>query len=453
MLALLFPLVLAGDLDAILENPKLAGAVVSCTVADESGKVLYERNSATRVMPASNQKLLSNSYALFRLGPDFRPETKIWNLKSRVVVDSSGDPMMSHERLEKAAKILNLGKGKQVWVHEAYRPLIPPSWEWDDLPNKYAAPVTAFTVDRGSIELWADGEKLSILPYNYGLTPRRGVKAGPRKVSYDPIRHTLIVDGELPKVKTKIDTLALELPDASAASYLGRSFVLTEQVPKTAPSLILGGPPLGDTIKECLVHSDNNIAENLLLMAAATEKPLGSDPYLVAEQTLNHFLVATVGIAPGDIHPQDGSGMSRHNVVTTRGIVKLLQWALRQPTKDVWLDALAKPGAGTLGDRLKGVPFVGKTGTLDMVVALSGYVHTAKNRTLTVSLILNQFICGEKEARSIADEFIKKLVEDNGIGTLPANAGFHEACFADPCSHPLDDRRYRRPGLHCVDAR
>lgn len=276
---------------------------------------------------------------------------------------------------------------------------------------------------------------------NYGLVARRGTKAGPRKVTYDPIRHTLTVDGDLPKAKTKIDTLALELPDACAASFLGRRFSLTDHSPKSPPSLILGGPPLSATIKECLVHSDNNIAENLLLMAAGSDKPLGTDPYATAETALSHFLISTVGVEAGDFHPEDGSGMSRHNVVTTRGIVKLLQWALKQPTKDVWLDALAKPGAGTLQDRLAGVPFVGKTGTLDMVVALSGYVHTSRNRTLTVSLIFNQFACGEKDARSIADEFIKKLVADDGFGTVPASAGNHEACSAHPCSHSSDVRR------------
>ncbi|HWA82499.1 MAG TPA: D-alanyl-D-alanine carboxypeptidase, partial [Fimbriimonadaceae bacterium] len=341
---------------------------------------------------------------------------------------------------------------KPIWVREAYRPLIPPSWEWDDLPNKYAAPVSAFTVDRGSIELWAEGEKLSILPCNYGLVARRGSKTGPRKVTYDPIRHTLTVDGELPKAKTKIDTLALDFPDVSAASFLGRRFNLTDHVPKSPPSLILGGPPLSATIKECLVHSDNNIAENLLLLAAAAEKPLSNDPYKDAEASLSRFLVSTVGVETGDFHPEDGSGMSRHDVVTTRGIVKLLQWALKQPTKDVWLDALAKPGAGTLQDRLSGVPFIGKTGTLDMVVALSGYVHTSKNRTLTVSLIFNQFICSERDARSIADDFVKKLVEDNGFGTVPANAGNHEACSAHPCSHSPDVRRNPRPGFDGLDA-
>src|SRR6185503_14276570 len=116
----------------------------------------------------------------------------------------------------------------------------------------------------------------------------------------------------------------------------------------------------------------------------------------------------------------------------TPGIVKLLQWSMKQPTRDVWLDALVKPGSGTLNDRLKGVPFTGKTGTLDMVVALSGYVHTKKDRTLTVSLILNHFTCGEKDARTIADDFIKKLVEDDAFGTVPANETRHETRPPDP---------------------
>jgi hypothetical protein len=106
-----------------------------------------------------------------------------------------------------------------------------------------------------------------------------------------------------------------------------------------------------------------------------------------------------------------------------------------------------------LGERLKGVPFVGKTGTLDMVVALSGYVHTKKDRTLTVSLILNHFICTEKEARAVADDFIKKLVEDDGFGTNPAQVNGHETRIPDPRPLALADRWHRRLGSHGLDAR
>jgi D-alanyl-D-alanine carboxypeptidase/D-alanyl-D-alanine-endopeptidase (penicillin-binding protein 4) len=173
----------------------------------------------------------------------------------------------------------------------------------------------------------------------------------------------------------------------------------------------------------------------------------------VAATALGRFLSTIVGAPEGDFHPQDGSGMSRHNLVTTRGIVKLLQWAMKQPTKDVWMDALAKPGTGTLNERLKGVPFIGKTGTLDMVVALSGYVQTKKDRTLTVSLILNHFTCSEREARTIADDFIKKLAEDDGFGTLHASHNIHEARPPHPHSFPPTANWDGGPSRNRVDAR
>lgn len=414
-------------LDEILDDDKLSGSLISCMVTDETGAALYEHNSSLRVMPASNQKILTNSFALAKLGPNYRPQTRIWKLPNKVIVDSQGDPMMTHERLQRAAKELGLRQNLPVYVREAYSPMIPPSWEWDDLPNKYAAPITAFTVDRGSIELWAQGERMWITPRNYGLKPVRGARTGKRTVIYNPAKGTLIVTGELPSAATRIDTLALPNPNDSAASYLGRARATTKQLPSTPATLTLGGPPISETIKECLVKSDNNLAENLLLMGAAKNGPLTDKPYTFAPAQMRSFMINAVKVDPNDFRPYDGSGMSRHNLVTTRGIVKLLTWAAKQPTREVWMAALAKPGAGTLSTRLDGVEFVGKTGTLDMVVALSGYVKSKDNKTYIVSLILNHFLCSEREARTIADKFIKKLYDGGAFGTLSANKRVYEA--------------------------
>jgi D-alanyl-D-alanine carboxypeptidase/D-alanyl-D-alanine-endopeptidase (penicillin-binding protein 4) len=451
VIPLIFALV-SPDLDSVLDNPKLSGAIVSCLVAAEDGSVIFQRAPWLRMMPGSNEKLLSNSYALWKLGPEYRPQTRIWKLAYRTVVDSPGDPMMTHEQLQAAARDLSLGR-RPVYVRQAYRPLIGPSWEWDDLPNRYAAPVTAFTVDRGGVEIWGGGDRLEVRPLPYWLKPRRGEKTGKRFVTYDPIRRTLTVDGELPKTMARIDTLALDQPDAAAASLLGRPIQYTEELPSTPPDLTITGPTLRETMKECLVKSDNNIAENLLLMAAAANGPLGKNPYEVAAAALTQFLIRVVGADSGDFRPQDGSGLSRHDLVTTRGIVKLLQWAVKQPTRDIWLDALVKPGAGTLESRLKDVPFVGKTGTLDTVVALSGYVRTKAGKTLKVSLIFNHFLCSETDARAIADEFITKLAAEGDIGMFSATGLVHEARPALSHDRHPDAGRIRRPDFHGLDAR
>lgn len=432
------------DLDAILDDPKLAGSVISCQVADMEGNVLYERNPDLRVMPASNEKLFTCAFALWKLGPSYQPETRIWKRRDRTVVDAPGDPMMTHERLIAAARALHLNLKLPVYLRQAYRPLIGPGWEWDDLPNKYAAPVCAFTVDRGSFELWGGAGKLQLRPFNYGIAPRWGKKSGPRQVHYDPIRRRLIFDGSLPATPTRLDTLALAEPDVCATQFLGARMIPLGQAPTTPPSLTMGGIPLKDQMKECLVKSDNNIAENLLLMAGSRDP---AHPYETATASLTQFLEQTVGIAPGDVRPSDGSGMSRHNLATARAFVLLFRWAANQPTRDIWMDALARPGAGTLQSRLAGVPFVGKTGTLDSVVALSGAVQA--DRPVYVSLIIDHFVAKTSEVRDLADRFVRRLAS----GTKPANAKKYEARPPVARFDASHDRRNRGSHRDGLDAR
>jgi D-alanyl-D-alanine carboxypeptidase/D-alanyl-D-alanine-endopeptidase (penicillin-binding protein 4) len=74
------------------------------------------------------------------------------------------------------------------------------------------------------------------------------------------------------------------------------------------------------------------------------------------------------------IRTQDSSGLSYLNRVSPRGIVRLLANAERRSWGEALRRTLPKPGQGTLKDRLKGVPLRAKTGTLDYVSALSGWV-------------------------------------------------------------------------------
>lgn len=400
------------SLDAILNDPKLEGALVAATVTDLDGKVLYERNAGTRMVPASNQKLLSNAYALYAMGPSYRPETKIWKLMDRTVVDSPGDPMLSHEILREARQRLRLNRFHPVYVREAYAPGVPASWEVDDLPNKYAAPITAFTVDRGSFELWNVAGKPVFRPDGYGTKIEReiGALGAAPRITYDPFARKVQIVGELPKVaEARLDTLALPRPDEAAARVLGIRMFPTEVVPDRVPDLVIMGRPTADMIKACLPPSDNNIAEHLFLLGAKAQGPLTSDPYGVARERMTTFMAGTVGAKRDDFRIYDGSGMSRHNLVTVRGLAQLLAWQNRQSTRGVWRAALARPGSGTLAARMQGIAFEGKTGSLDMVIALSGYVRAADGSERIVSIILNHFTGSATDGRNIADAFVKQV--------------------------------------------
>ena len=454
MLASLLVALLSPSLDAILDASELKGALYSATVTDLDGKVLYQRNTDQRVMPASNQKLISCSYALHELGSDFVAKTKIWKQGNRVYVESNGDPSLTYAQLADAKKTLKLSGRDTVYLKQAYRGGVPESWELDDLPNRYAAQVAAFTFDQAAFELWAENGKAFLLPSTFGVKVKFDSKLKPGTSQYDPLKRTAWVGANLPKTRTRLDTLALPDPDGSASSILGRKLVYTNDVPNRAPDLTITGQPIGEMLKFCLVHSDNNMAENFLLMAASKQGPLGEHPYELARERVTKFLTDTVGVDKEDIHIYDGSGMSRHNLVTSRAISKLLLWANRQPTAPLWKSCLVSPLNGTLKGRLKDVDFRGKTGTLDMVVSLSGYVKPKDGTEVIMSFLLNHFTCSSVKARDILDNFAKTLYE-NADGTWDAIGYNHEARSAVPRNLPTDwnwvdrldrDRRTSRPG-------
>jgi D-alanyl-D-alanine carboxypeptidase/D-alanyl-D-alanine-endopeptidase (penicillin-binding protein 4) len=396
--------------DAPFNVPMFENSQVALCVRDLEGNVVFERNSGQRMMPASNQKLLTTAYALQTLGAEWRPKTKIWKTSGRTYVESEGDPLMTYSRLQEAVAKLKLDHRAPVYVKESYAPYWPEGWELDDLPNKYAAPVSAFTVDRGSFELWAENGRPKLLPTSYSTKIRWQMGPQTPEIRYDPFRREVTIVGSLPKDRQRLDTLSLPRPDEAAASILGSYFIRTEKVPTTAPTGILEGNTIGEAVAACLPPSDNNIAEHLLLMAAQRSEPLKPNPYPQAREQMANFLKRIVGWNPQDVRPMDGSGMSRHNLVTARGITQLLVWANNQPFGRTYRSAMAKPGQpGTLRDRLQGVSFAGKTGSLDMVVALSGYLRANSGKELAVSVLLNTFDGSATDARNAADQFVKNV--------------------------------------------
>ena len=449
MLAALTLALLNPRLDALLDSPELRGAVVSAMVSDMDGAVLYERNAATRVMPASNQKLIACAYALHRLGPDFVPKTRIWKEKGRITVESGGDPSLTYKQLAEARQKLRLDGKLPVYVKQAYRVGIPASWEQDDLPNRYAAPVSAFCFDQAAFELWAERGKAFLLPRNFGVKIVFDPRLKKGASAHDPLRKVVRVGPSLPAKRTRLDTLALPSADETAASVLGTGFFSTSSVPSRQPDLIIQGQKLSEIMKTCLVKSDNIVAENLFLMAAYSEGAFTKDVYEEARERATKFLTGTVGIDPVDLRVYDGSGLSRHSLVNARAISKLLSWAAKQPTADIWKASLVSPLNGTLRGRLKDVAFQGKTGTLDMVVSLSGYVKGKDGKERIMSAILNHFTSPPAKARDIVDSFAK-IVEEGDNGTASASLAKHEVSGQGSLSRHLPVAGYWAigPGHH-----
>lgn len=193
--------------------------------------------------------------------------------------------------------------------------------------------------------------------------------------------------------------------------------------------------PLADIVRETLKPSQNLYAQLLLLQVGAhaelavegrgveeknrsasgdrspqpptpNAQPPALDPYSTTEERgvelMNNFLVE-VGVRKGDVLLEEGSGLSRRDVITPEATVALLSYMSRGRWAEVYRNALPVAGVdGTLKNRMKGTPAVGnvraKTGTLRYVYTLSGYVTTAAAERLAFSIMLNNYYNPERAA-------------------------------------------------------
>jgi D-alanyl-D-alanine carboxypeptidase/D-alanyl-D-alanine-endopeptidase (penicillin-binding protein 4) len=111
----------------------------------------------------------------------------------------------------------------------------------------------------------------------------------------------------------------------------------------------------------------------------------------------------------------DGSGLSRYNFVSSEALVRILQRMRTGPKHDpAFLETLPVTGRdGTLSKRLVGTPAEGKvrakTGTVDNVRAIAGYVETAGGETLVFSMIANNFTASPGTIDAAADKALIRL--------------------------------------------
>ncbi|CCD28871.1 D-alanyl-D-alanine carboxypeptidase/D-alanyl-D-alanine-endopeptidase precursor [Candidatus Glomeribacter gigasporarum BEG34] len=172
------------------------------------------------------------------------------------------------------------------------------------------------------------------------------------------------------------------------------------------PLARLESPPLADLLKQMFKRSQNLYAQDLFLQVgrqtAGTAPASACAPAGLSCTTeqwgvyaLNHFL-PRAGIQPDWARIQEGSGLARANLVTPAATVALLQYMNRHSAARIFKEALPVAGVdGTLKNRMKNTAAQNnaraKTGTLQYVYALSGYVTTAAKERLAFSIMLNHY--------------------------------------------------------------
>ena len=202
-------------------------------------------------------------------------------------------------------------------------------------------------------------------------------------------------------VKVDGKVVVREVTPAQAASQINPA--------QPAKSVVLAehdSLPLSQDIKVTLKVSQNLHAEMLLRTLSRVLNNQGTlDDGL---EILNTF-TQKIGIAPEEVQFAGGSGLSRQTLVTPDAVMKLLQHNARAPYFQAFYDALPVAGVdGTLADRFHNTPLQGrihaKTGSLEHVNALSGYMNLPRGRRLAFVIIGNHQPLKWSQAIKVIDQ-------------------------------------------------
>jgi len=431
-----------------------------------TGKTLISYNADKLFLPASNTKLYTTAAALRLLGPQYRYQTPVLAtgpisggvLRGDLVVIGRGDPTWSARFHEddptavfrswadtlKAMGITTITGGvigvDAVFTEQAFGS----GWSWDNEAYYYSAQIAGLSFNENVVDVVITPRPNWQAPEIIPSPATAYVQIVNRLMTLDTLNNpdSLEVKWDIirPRGSNRItfegivgpDTVetgaSVEDPVAFTATVLRETLIdqgIAVNGPASAMRLFTGDTilvaPVGDTlfvhqslplediIYPLLKDSQNMMAETLLRTLG-----IGAEGGATDREGFQRAkpVWAAMGIDTNKIVLTDGSGLSRYNKISPRASVALLT-AMQGDTS--FTRALPIAGVdGTLEETFTDSPVTGrvhaKTGTLNGVRALSGYLTNDRGETIVFSFMINDYLTSVSEINARIERILELLL-------------------------------------------
>ncbi|CAJ0795412.1 D-alanyl-D-alanine carboxypeptidase DacC [Ralstonia condita] len=413
-------------------------AVSVFVVRTGSATPILEWNADVGMNPASTMKLLTTFAGLDLLGPDFRWKTSAYadneplngTLSGNLYLRGQGDPKLVPEELIKLVNDV-----RRAGVDELAGNIVLDRTYFEDGLSE-APPLDGDSARAYNVA--PDALLYSFKTLTFTLAPDAG--HGAVNIDVSPPLAQLQIDNRLrvthggcgnwktasdPNITTQTDGHVLASFDGRYAAACGERvfniaalthadfiwggfLALWQQaggtvrftpglregkVPRRAVLLATHyGPTLAEVVHDIDKYSNNVMARQLFLTIGAE---VGRKPASVQQTTdvINRWL-AKQNLAMPELVLENGSGLSRIERISARNMGRLLQQADANPNSGVLRDALPVVGVdGTMRNRLTRAGIAGnaeiKTGTLNDVRAIAGYVEGENGERFVVVSMIN----------------------------------------------------------------
>jgi len=358
---------------------------------------LVSINHTETMIPASNTKLFTTATALELMGGDYLLSTKILSdddglsdgiIEGNLYIQGFGNPTFSTEDLEELVnqlyqsglrKITGNVVGDDTYFDDVYS---RDDWISEERANVKLPPISALVIDRN-----------------------RTIVTKKRKGRY----RNYFVNVDNPplfaakKLREKLIAYGVEVGGQS----------ISGQTVDDAKPLVESSIELRELLKEINKSSDNFYAECLFKTLGSAYSGQQGNSFFSTQAILNYIEDNSIYSIGTKI--VDGSGISRFDQVTAGALVGLLEKVYFNIKQfDDFFNSLSIAGVdGTLKKRMIGTSaennFRGKTGTLNGVCSLAGYVTTADEDDLIVCMMFEFTTGGANKYKNIQDRIIEIL--------------------------------------------
>ena len=469
--------------ESMADDPVFSQGIFSAYALTGDGKRTVDVNGSKMLVPASNMKLITTGTALHTLGTGFRFETRIGHsghiedgiLYGDLYITGGADPTLGSkdsiavdldkvftkwEKFIREAGIRHIegriiGDGRWLDGMEEEE-----TWLWNDIGTYYGTGVTglmfyenmqSFIVSAGQ----KPGDPIEISPYypecpwmefSYDCSTGRS-GSGDRLYMYTGnlapkamIRGTFGVD----RAKKRVD-FSNKFPEYTCAVYFERHLrrkgitckegasdlkLCKDADPCKAEDIKVLGSTFSPELKRIVFetnHASNNVfAETLLrtLGKACRNSSCYDSSYVAVDAVLKQL---GMDISEG-IRIQDGSGLSRQNLISPEFMCGFLKAMMDSPCYQEFLGSLPVPGGnGTLSYNMKNYPqhtrsrIRVKSGSMNGVRCYSGYIlpeghetldkDTIRSRTIIFSIMTNNCTSPNWKVRPMLDRMMASLAE------------------------------------------
>ncbi len=442
-------------IEKIIDDPFFEKTLVAIDIFDLTDSIsLFQKNNKLFLRPASNMKLLTSAAALLNLGEYYTFRTDLYHtgviedsiLYGDIFVVGGFDPMFTTDDIDSLVRVIkslgikSISGGIYGDVSRKDSMYWGKGWMWDDDPEPSAPYLSALNLNGNSIVVVMEAT---------GIDSPALVKLNPETNFVDIVNNSITVNSSTPDELlitrdwvNKKNTILISgnvskikyYEDYSKVNVLyPERYFLTVFKEKLEQDGIHIKKPIAvqkseensvyltsiyrsiDTVLSVVNKDSDNLSAEMLVYAIAYEDsgaPASAVDGLVAVKRL----IDSLGFNSDDYSVADGSGVSHYNLISAGLILEMLKYMYfnQKDLFDLFYNSLAIAGVdGTLKNRMKNTfaqnNVHAKTGTLNGVSNLSGYVTAKNGHLLAFSIMIQNYVDESSKARSFQNKICELL--------------------------------------------